>query len=400
MSYVIKAVLSNARHPEYGQVTVPFPIPNEEYGRIIELLEPLEIGDALRRDCQIDELDSFYTILNKLIGKSATLDELDYLAKRLDSFCEGEDAQFQGMAHKLGITDIKDLINLTFCCQQATVITNFSDLEKVGRDHYMNLNGGCATMEALENLDGLETALLLLDSGDGVITPYGVVYDNGMKLEQLYNGRQFPAYLYDNCLMVLEITPMKGPGKVQNPEYLYLPAPARQVERTLLRAGIQGEGGIGEVRMKYDLDNLPEQISAVLNIENEDPHTLNALSYAIRDLDEAEIKKLGAAILLAKPQDASEIRHLAENLELFEFFPGVHNPKEYGQYMIRQSERFEYDENLDEYYDFEGYGRHRMSEEEGAFLPIGYVAYRGDCSIQEILECVPQSQTDLQMGGI
>ena len=26
MSYVIQAVLSNAGHPEYGQVTVPFPI--------------------------------------------------------------------------------------------------------------------------------------------------------------------------------------------------------------------------------------------------------------------------------------------------------------------------------------------------------------------------------------
>ncbi len=29
-SYMIKAVLSNPRHPEYGQVTIPFPIPNEE----------------------------------------------------------------------------------------------------------------------------------------------------------------------------------------------------------------------------------------------------------------------------------------------------------------------------------------------------------------------------------
>ena len=31
MSYVIQAVLSNAQHPEYGQVTIPFPIPNQNY---------------------------------------------------------------------------------------------------------------------------------------------------------------------------------------------------------------------------------------------------------------------------------------------------------------------------------------------------------------------------------
>ena len=61
MGYVLKAVLSSAQHPEYGQITVPFPIPDEKYDRMIELLEPLEIGDALRQDCRVDELDSFYT---------------------------------------------------------------------------------------------------------------------------------------------------------------------------------------------------------------------------------------------------------------------------------------------------------------------------------------------------
>ena len=30
-----------------------------------------------------------------------------------------------------------DLINLTFWCQQATIITDFSDLEDIGRRHYM-----------------------------------------------------------------------------------------------------------------------------------------------------------------------------------------------------------------------------------------------------------------------
>ena len=31
MGYVLKAVLSSAQHPEYGQITVPFPIPDEKY---------------------------------------------------------------------------------------------------------------------------------------------------------------------------------------------------------------------------------------------------------------------------------------------------------------------------------------------------------------------------------
>ncbi len=97
------------------------------------------------------------------------------------------------MAEKFDLTDIKDFINLTFYCQQETVITDFSDWKKIGRDHYMNLNGGCALMEELENLDGEETARLLIDSGEGVVTSYGVAYDNGMKLET--SRRSIPVIL-------------------------------------------------------------------------------------------------------------------------------------------------------------------------------------------------------------
>ena len=145
---MLKAVLSNPVHPEYGGITIPFPIPREEYDHTMELLEGIDIGDVLRQDCNIAELDSSYSILKRLENATVNVDELDYLAKRLDSFCAGEDTQFQAMAHKLGLSHIKDFINLTFCCQQATVITDFSDLEQVGRSHYMNLNGGSVTEDS------------------------------------------------------------------------------------------------------------------------------------------------------------------------------------------------------------------------------------------------------------
>jgi hypothetical protein len=204
MSYVIKAVLSNPRRPECGQITIPFPIPVDQYDQTIEMLQEMDLGYSVNRECRVDEVDSHYRVLGAINGTLVNVDQLDYLAKRLDSFCVGEDEQFQAMAWKLKLTDIKDLINLTFCSQRATVITDFSHLEAVGRSHFINLNGGGARMEELESLDGIETALLLIDSGGETVTPYGVVYDNGMKLEQVYNGYQFPAYPYDST------TPPRG----------------------------------------------------------------------------------------------------------------------------------------------------------------------------------------------
>ena len=181
---MIQAVLGNPHHPEYGVATIPFPIPRDQHAHCMELLEALEIGDAVKADCKVEEIDSFYTVLKRAEMLTVNVEELNYLAKRLDSFDTGEAAQFQAMAHKLELFELKDLINLTFCCQQATVITDFSDLDAVGRDHYMNLHGGSASVDELNKLDGKGTARQLIESGSGTITPYGVVYDNGMKLKR------------------------------------------------------------------------------------------------------------------------------------------------------------------------------------------------------------------------
>ncbi len=58
------------------------------------------------------------------------LDEMDYLAKRLDGFDVGEALQFQAATSAKGISSIQDFINLTFCCQQITVVQDFRDSEK------------------------------------------------------------------------------------------------------------------------------------------------------------------------------------------------------------------------------------------------------------------------------
>ena len=204
---MFQAILSNSSHPEYGVATIPFPIPRDQYTHCMELLAALEIGDALKADCKVEEVDSFFSVLKRAEMLTVNVEELNYLAKRLESFDTGEAAQFQAMAHKLELFELKDLINLTFCCQQATVITDFSDLDAVGRDHYMNLHGGSASVDELNTLDGEETARRLIESGSGTITPYGVVYDNGMKLEPVYDGRFFPCYYYEpNAITVAVIS--------------------------------------------------------------------------------------------------------------------------------------------------------------------------------------------------
>ena len=117
----IKAALYNPDHLEYGLVTIPFPIPKDQYDSTIKMLEALDIGDPRERDCAVKEILGPVPSLKLLEGTQINVDELDYLVKRLDSFADDEIAQFQAMAFKLGKLNMTGLIDLTFCCQAVTI---------------------------------------------------------------------------------------------------------------------------------------------------------------------------------------------------------------------------------------------------------------------------------------
>ena len=378
---MIQAVLTNSQHPEYGVVTVPFPIPKKEYYHVMELLAQLGIGDPVARDCNIEEISGDFPALRQLEQSNANLDELDYLAKRLDSFDNYEKAQFQGMASKLGLHGVDELINLTFCCQEATIITDFTNLEKVGRRHFLTLGGGIS-LEKMQGEDFREIARCLIESEVGYITPYGVTYSNGMELSQIYDGKHFPEYLYEDCMMELELIPDTGPEDTANIALLYLPMEQTQIERTILRIGVDNCGDIHFCVME---SSLPEEINTALSMEHEGIAELNQMCETIAKLGPEDQAKLGAVVTLAQPEYASQVKNLAENLDLFDFIPNIQTPEEYGRYMIRESGHFEYDDNLEGYYNFAGYGQHGMANEYGRFIPRGYVSYHGSLGLDELM---------------
>lgn len=74
---MIQAVLGNPHHPEYGVATIPFPIPRDQYAHCMELLGALEIGDAVKADCKVEEINSFYTVLKRAEMLTVNVEELN-----------------------------------------------------------------------------------------------------------------------------------------------------------------------------------------------------------------------------------------------------------------------------------------------------------------------------------
>ena len=364
-------------------------------------LQDRKIGDVRKQDCCIESIHApNCPTLLRMTGTMANVDELDWLGKRLESFDRYELLQFNAAVERFGLSSTDELIDLSFCAREVTVISDFTDLEKAGNRHYLTVHGACDPKE-LEDLDGKETALALISGQPGYVTRYGVVYDNGIKLEQAYDRKHLPPiWMPESCIMELKIR-AAGEDDSKKQEWVQLPTSRVKLERTMLRAGIPS---CGEMQMLVTDGRFPDEVDCALDFEHESLFELNRLCQACADFSEDDFAKLGAVCQMAKPECAANLLQLAENLDQFDFAPGVHTPEEYGRYMIQKSGHFEYDENLEDFYNYGDYGVKRMLQEDGVFADRGYVSYHGTLTLDELMRDDPaesyQQEQDVRMEGM
>ena len=395
---MFEATLKNRISAHFAPVTITFPIPEDQYEQAILALKKSQIGDARVQDCLIDNVHApNCPALNRMTGTMANVGELDWLGKQLESFDRYELLQFNAAVERFGLSAADELIDLSFCAREVTVVSDFNDLELVGKRHYLTVHGACDPKE-LENLDGKETALALISGQPGYVTRYGVVYDNGMKLEQAYDRKHLPRiWMPESCVMELKIR-ATGEDAPKKQEWVQLPTSQIKLERAMLRAGI---ASCGEMQMLVSDSQFPDEVDCALDFEHESLFELNRLCHACSDFKEQDFVKLGAVCQMAKPTCAANIRQLAENLDQFDFAPNVHTPEDLGKYMIQQSGHYEYDENLEDFYNYGDYGVNRMLQEDGVFVNRGYVSYHGMLTLEELMRDDPaeshQQEQELQM---
>ena len=398
---MFEATLRNRSQPKLGALAVTFPIPEERYETMILALQNLQIGDVRKQDCCIESIRApDCPALLRMTNTMANVDELDWLGEQLESFDRYELLQFNAAVERFGLSAADELIDLSFCARDVTVVSDFNDLELVGKRHYLTVHGACDS-EELENLDGKETALALISGQPGYVTQYGVVYDNSIKLEQAYDRKHLPPiWMAENCILELKIR-ATGEDDPKKQEWVQLPTSQIKLERAMLRAGIPS---CGEMQMLVSDSRFPDEVDCTLDVEHGSLFELNRLCHACSGFKEQDFVKLGAVCQMAKPECAANLLQLAENLDQFDFAPGVHTPEEYGRYMIQKSGHFEYDENLDEFYNYGDYGVQRMLQEDGVFVDRGYVCYHGTLTLEELMRSDPeesyQQEQETKMEGM
>ncbi len=393
---MFEATLKNRSSAHFAPVTITFPIPEDQYEQAILALKKSQIGDARVQDCLIDNVHApNCPALVRMTGTMANVDELDWLGKQLESFDRYELLQFNAAVERFGLSAADELIDLSFCAREVTVISDFSDLERVGRKHYLTVHGACDPKE-LENLDGKETALALISGQPGYVTRYGVVYDNGMKLEQAYDRKHLPPiWMAENRILELKLR-ATGEDDPKKQEWVQLPASRMKLERAMLRAGISS---CGEMQLLFSGSRFSDEVDCTLDVEHGSLFELNRLCHACSGFKEQDLEKLGAVCQMAKSACAANIRQLAENLDQFDFAPNVQTPEELGKYMIQRSGHYEYDENLEDFYNYGDYGVKRMLQEDGVFVDRGYVSYHGTLTLDELMRDDPAESYQQEQGA-
>ena len=392
---MLKLTLRRNDAPSYRTATIEFPAIE---GDLQKELNMIGVGITTEKNCLVDKISGDEGALQQLTGQCVNADEVQYLAKRMDSFDKKELQTFRAVAQSEQLTEVKDLINLTFNLHCHCLVSDFSDVEAIGKNFEFSRRMAM-TMGELEQTDFAEIGRKIIGEKKGAITPYGVLYATGNQPELLYNGEQFPHYSYlgdDVALVALEA---ETPGGEMKTEYLYLPCWEVEIQKAVNRLGLQNAAQCHAVLECENIGIYIHQIFTEDHPLSEHLETLNILARDYRGFDEQGRNAFHAIVDMVMPKTPEDIALLADNYYEFTVVPGVQSPTEYGRHMIVDSGRYEFDENLEDYIDFKRYGEQRVRDEGGSFTDYGYIAYRGTTpAVLELLRA--DDAPSITMGGL
>jgi len=325
------------------------------------------------------------------------LDEINYLAKRIDGFDQKELLSFFAAIEAGDYVSTKDLINLSFNLNCYTLIRDVSNLKSVGRN-YVLCKEVAISADELEKMDLEKIGRELLSTGKGIPTNYGLLFRNeDVVFEDVYKGKGFPPYYYTGGEVLGMAIEKDG-----EQDYIYFPCEKTEIERTLKRIGA---GDIIECSKNIDYCGGDREWEEYFNdlLQKNDIESVNAISSAINRLGATEdaisenLYKLSAIMEFAgvTSADTEKVIRLAGCLDEFEYYREIGNDYNLGTKLI-ENEIGSAAEKIDDYIDYEKYAQDFLEENGGAYTKYGDVVYlREDQPLSAIL-----GENEIKMEGI
>ena len=164
-------------------------------------------------------------------------------------------------------------------------------------------------------------------------------------------------------------------------EWVKFPTTAEELQEVFKRIGIGRKDDFGNPYEEwfitdYDcyVDGLYDKLGEYENLDE-----LNYLASKLDEMSESEYAQFQAGMEMGDHCGSlQEIINLTENLDCYEVYPDIHDYDDLGRYYIEELDVMQVPEHLQNYIDYEAYGRDVALEENGTFTDQGYVRDTGD----------------------
>ena len=164
-------------------------------------------------------------------------------------------------------------------------------------------------------------------------------------------------------------------------EWVKFPTTAEELKEVFKRIGIGQKDDFGNPYEEWfitDYDCYVDGLYSKLG-EYENLDELNYLASKLDEMSESEYAQFQAGMEMGDHCGSlQEIINLTENLDCYEVYPDIHDYDDLGRYYIEELDVMQVPEHLQNYIDYEAYGRDVALEENGTFTDQGYVRDTGD----------------------
>ena len=164
-------------------------------------------------------------------------------------------------------------------------------------------------------------------------------------------------------------------------EWVKFPTTAEEMKEVFKRIGIGQRDDFGQPYEEwfitdYDcyVDGLYDKLGEYENLDE-----LNYLASKLDEMSDSEYAQFQAGMEMGDHCGSlQEIINLTENLDCYEIYPHIEDYDDLGRYYIEELEVMQVPEHLQNYIDYEAYGRDVAMDENGSFTDQGYVRDTGD----------------------
>ena len=164
-------------------------------------------------------------------------------------------------------------------------------------------------------------------------------------------------------------------------EWVKFPTTAEEMKEVFKRIGIGQKDDFGQLYEEWFITDYDCYVDGLYDKlgEYESLDELNYLASKLDEMSDSEYAQFQAGMEMGDHCGSlQEIINLTENLDCYEVYPHIEDYDDLGRYYIEELEVMQVPEHLQNYIDYEAYGRDVAMDENGSFTDQGYVRDTGD----------------------